>query len=56
MHWNQDVGSALVHERSREDFMMPQRNNPTIYDSLYHYAFALSWQIPWLADADGKVV
>jgi diguanylate cyclase (GGDEF)-like protein/PAS domain S-box-containing protein len=36
--------------------MMPQRNNLTIYDSLYHYAFALSRQIPWLADADGKVV
>lgn len=35
---------------------MPQRNSSTIYDSLYHYAFELSRQIPWLADADGKVV
>ncbi len=35
---------------------MPQRNGPTTYDSLYHYAFALSRQIPWLADAEGKVV
>ncbi|MGO4526790.1 EAL domain-containing protein [Microvirga sp. 2MCAF35] len=35
---------------------MPQRNEQTIYENLYHYAFALSRQIPWLADADGTVV
>jgi diguanylate cyclase (GGDEF)-like protein/PAS domain S-box-containing protein len=56
MHWNKDVGLASAHERSREDLIMPQRNSQTSYDSLYHYAFALSRQIPWLADADGKVV
>ncbi|WP_262029610.1 GGDEF domain-containing phosphodiesterase [Microvirga sp. Mcv34] len=35
---------------------MTKRNGPTTHDSLYHYAFTLSRQIPWLADASGKVV
>ncbi len=56
MRWNEDVEFASPHELTREDLLMPQRNEPTIYDSLYHYAFALSRQIPWLADADGTVV
>jgi diguanylate cyclase (GGDEF)-like protein/PAS domain S-box-containing protein len=56
MRWNEEVGFTSVHEKSREDLLMPQRNDLPIYDSLYHYAFVLSRQIPWLADADGKVV
>ncbi|MEE1613018.1 bifunctional diguanylate cyclase/phosphodiesterase [Microvirga sp. CF3016] len=35
---------------------MPQREDPSVFDNLYHYAFALSRQIPWLADASGQVV
>ncbi|QRM29575.1 GGDEF domain-containing phosphodiesterase [Microvirga sp. VF16] len=35
---------------------MPKGNGLPISESLYHYAFELSRQIPWLADADGKVV
>ncbi|HEV2565699.1 MAG TPA: diguanylate cyclase, partial [Microvirga sp.] len=35
---------------------MPQRDDLTVFDNLYHYAFVLSRQIPWLADASGKVV
>ncbi|EIM29147.1 bifunctional diguanylate cyclase/phosphodiesterase [Microvirga lotononidis] len=35
---------------------MTKRNQPATYDSLYHYAFTLSRQIPWLADANGNVV
>ncbi|WP_262297262.1 bifunctional diguanylate cyclase/phosphodiesterase [Microvirga sesbaniae] len=56
MHWNEDVGLASARETSREDLLLTQRINPSIDDSLYQYAFALSRQIPWLADSDGKVV
>jgi diguanylate cyclase (GGDEF)-like protein/PAS domain S-box-containing protein len=56
MQWNDHIGSALAHSLSDEDLLLPKGNYPQFYDSLYRYAFELSRQIPWLADADGKVV
>jgi diguanylate cyclase (GGDEF)-like protein/PAS domain S-box-containing protein len=56
MQRNNHSAFAPARSLSLEDLLLPQRNISTIHESLYRYAFDLSRQIPWLADADGKVV
>ncbi len=35
---------------------LPQRKERSLTESLYRYAFELSRQIPWMADAEGNVI